>query len=816
MLTPEVLTERARQSLREGRFRQAREDFKALLKMGRMEHGSDLLAANLGLFRQMLSKGQGSEAQTVLENIRQMAPPAEALAAEVQWLHAQGNYLGAAEQVAGVLSPEQPLPLSREKLADVLVLGFAPLPVLKNRMPELHAELECIHGALEALSRESYAAATEALRPIGYRSLFAEWKICIKGLAAFHTGDDATARKAFAMLRADSVCREACEGYSTLLEGSLLDSGEEDEVKAKRAEGAARILGLEELYPLLARVDYLWSRGRFRDALSHVMEVRPGLLLKETGPEGWLARFLAQGPPTSDPDRLMEYFSFWSTKAKSLAEIHLPSLSGTLAMEKHLPLYGMRESWEALIAKHPMAKSPKAKARIRLHMGTLALGCFSGGRGKGTYRDAERDRGLHPADLSRARRDIEASLRLEEGNLAAWQALARALELSGMKSVLNRHLGRMAARFPDDGATQEKLALDCASRSAFGKAIKYLDNARALNPLDRGLVRLETLIRIDQGLGCFLRPKPGKPGALEQGRRAFRDALASAEINKGSASVFGGRNWVLLLWYLAECWVGEDIAARELRGKWDESAPLPLYFAASHFAQEWRLRPQQEEFQDLFSQALNRPSTPEDVDYLIRFWKEWQASPKSPYAEGSRRNRWDQTQGLFEKAFAQNTPPSAYLPLLRHMYDTLGSFTVSRLCARLLKWHAEDFPLRCLQALSRIAPETGLLRNLKKEALEKGEKEWASKLETRMNETSRIPEAFGGRGGGLPEGFLEIFQNLIEDEEAEEDEDAEEIEDPLEGWGTRNRRRGQGARRDAKKVGGKSGTGSSQEEELPF
>lgn len=187
-----------------GKFRKARDAAKELCKLDRAAHLQKLVDANLALAEQMRAAGQISEAEQVLSYLRQIAPPEKLAGADLELLVAAKKWRQAAMAALDALPGTA--------AADALVLA-GPENAPERLKPSDATELRAIWSALEATSRSDFPGAREFLRALAIQSPFAHWKLFLKGVVAFYSGDSAQADLAFQKLPEASMVARAARGF---------------------------------------------------------------------------------------------------------------------------------------------------------------------------------------------------------------------------------------------------------------------------------------------------------------------------------------------------------------------------------------------------------------------------------------------------------------------------------------------------------------------------------------------------------------------------------------------------------------------------
>ena len=108
------------------RFRKARDTFKQLCKRDRTRYLPLLVEANMGLAREMLRKGQVSEAEQVITYLKTIAAPSVLAQLEAEIAVHQGDWTAAGQAALARLSDDKTASLAEDALrwADHAVLAF--------------------------------------------------------------------------------------------------------------------------------------------------------------------------------------------------------------------------------------------------------------------------------------------------------------------------------------------------------------------------------------------------------------------------------------------------------------------------------------------------------------------------------------------------------------------------------------------------------------------------------------------------------------------------------------------------------------------
>ncbi|GAG39482.1 unnamed protein product, partial [marine sediment metagenome] len=241
-----------------------------------------LIEAYQALSRQMTEQGKLKEARVVVDHIKRLMGSHAKTDADIFIALKQGNFSSAAEAALECLSNgSSELGPEAQTMADALVLAFEEVELSGSVPAALRDARSAIHAALNLVTQEQHQEALAALRPIGIGSMFAQWKLFIKGLIAFYQGDDQKASRAFQSLSGDSFPAKAAEPYIILLKGNK--ALEKHCKKEDLLRQLCRITGKETLADVLPRAEYLWRVGRIRDSYRHVRNTLDDFPSEEPG-----------------------------------------------------------------------------------------------------------------------------------------------------------------------------------------------------------------------------------------------------------------------------------------------------------------------------------------------------------------------------------------------------------------------------------------------------------------------------------------------------------------------------------------------------
>lgn len=527
-----------------GRFRQAVDSYKALCKNGQDQFRLHLKAAYEGLYRQRLAKDQFEQAAMVLDQLEKQFPGATRMAAVT--LHLQKKEFSRAATAAADLLQQQPSgpesDNSTADLADALVLAFEPEPVIEKLAAETRRDLCCIWAALECITNRRYDQSREEIRPIGMRSVFSDWKWFIKGMAFFYEQQDHNALRAFENISSDSVPGRAAIAYLKLLQNSPWC--EDDTKNTDLMEKAALIAGYGPQAAALARGEYLWQVNRLRDSLSHLQHNLEGFPTYDRGLMRTLTELYYNTLFELSPENAFKYFehlrrsvrqnrrageTIWDQRAIALFSetTDVYDLDILNLWESFLDSYSQINNGDSRLARsHVFKRLGDIFAEEEKQDDFFPLSFFSS--------RSKRPKLRNP-DL--AEHCYEESINANPKALAPQLAMAAFLEKVGDDSALNGLLDRLIQQYPDEKNVLAKAGIRCDQRNAYVKAMKYLERALALDPMDYRLREALIVTAIKAAVNYYRKGNTAKARALLPRVLEMADRQ-SDDFNRGPAYLY--------------------------------------------------------------------------------------------------------------------------------------------------------------------------------------------------------------------------------------------------------------------------------------
>ena len=486
-----------------GLWRKARDAAKELCKKDRGRYLALLIRANVGLVREMLGKGLVKEAETVVAYLAAFAP-AETMALlraemaaptgkrQVQALADSGGagwWLAAlrADEIAikgGAVSPAD------LAAVDVLVTdGFEPDEAGHDGpAARLAAELKVVRSACAATGEGRWEEAKQALRDLPRQSVFAPWRIFLRGVRCVFEEERETARQCFAQLAANSALARAAASLAPDLAGSARPAPATATVPlwlAATAQPAAWSA------PILAAASS-WKAGKriqafdellagMKQAFPSVVPGLPALLTDAILPSH--ARM--NDADWDDSEELYQRLGSERTKANSRSpQVVLPFFRSMCVAEKNeMPHQELDRCWRQLIELwqkfHGVDRQRDSLAWCWLG-DALAIPAERNNPFDDDFTEG-------PKNAAKAIKAYETSIDTDESNEAAWLGLVSLLIRQGETKRSNKMLDHLVKKFPHDKGILMLAGDNANARKSYAKGIAILRAALALDPLDRAL-----------------------------------------------------------------------------------------------------------------------------------------------------------------------------------------------------------------------------------------------------------------------------------------------------------------------------------------
>jgi tetratricopeptide (TPR) repeat protein len=541
-LSPKALERQARNHLSTGRFRQAVDHYKALIKQDPDAYLPGLRAAYEGLYKQRLDKGMLAEAAMVLDQLEKLPGDAHCVESIRLWLKSR-EFAKAAGVAIKVLAGGARMPPQEGALvADALVMAFEESPPPQALPDSVGDHLQRIQTALAAVAGQNYQRALSEIRVIGLQSIFFSWKCLVKGYCAFYRQEDAKALAAFQMIAAGTVPEAAAAPYVGLLAHAA--GGGDVARDPDLLASMCAVAGYPEIAPALARAEYLWQVGRFRDSLNHMSGALDHFPTLSPGLAYTLTELYYNACFQLPAEPAWKYFRQLarSARAKSNGNVlaqFWASRSAALYLEQQDFDEQILAQWEHFLELDgsPYAGSPKVRALVYGRLGDLFSEEIPDDSPFGFFFSRRRRNTITLRNTGLARYCYEKSLAADPDSRDTRLALIGFLEKINDSASVNRHLDQVIKQFPGEKDVLFKAGVRCMERKALVKAMNYLDQALALDPTDRAAREMYCLACIRAAHNYALKDRADKCRALLPGVIAVSDAN-SDHFNLGRAYLY--------------------------------------------------------------------------------------------------------------------------------------------------------------------------------------------------------------------------------------------------------------------------------------
>jgi hypothetical protein len=491
-LSSEQLERQARDDMAASRFRKARDTYKVLCKQNREKYLPGLVEANRGLAEQLMENGRNSEAEQVLAYLKTIAPASSMLATDICLALKKHDWQTALEGALRLWNNPSAALAERDRaaVADGMVLAFPELQEAGNLpLPEA-SDLAAVVGALRCVSEERWDRAQELLRPVPRGSLFAGWKILVKGMIAFYAGNPEKVEALFAQLSPHGVPVRAANALRLFL-GTGRSQKLNEPAGEQAARGACILLGATDLATHLVPANQAWEAARHGDSYK---ELRQASSFPSEQPDlaGALSDFYFKAPFAMRDAAYDKYIDRFERIAESgqfknnQEARFVYRLLGCAEFED--PFAGdIEHFWRSFLKFYPTNDRLSGKIASRIlervgsHYAQREMEPFFFGEEGERLRDAQG-----------AIRVLEESIERDASNLGAYLKLLDVYESTKQNNDRIRLLDRMAKLFPRDKTVLLHAGRESLERKAYVKGIQYLERAHLLDALDPEV--LQTLV----------------------------------------------------------------------------------------------------------------------------------------------------------------------------------------------------------------------------------------------------------------------------------------------------------------------------------
>lgn len=657
---------------------------------------------------------------------------------------------------------------------------------VQSPSPELGQEAAKVRQAIESLYTADEATALGLVRDISRISPLADWKLLVRGLAAFYRGDDEETQANWSRLDQERAAIKIARQLQKLRDGQPDQAGD-----ASTLQKLENLVFQEPILARLRELGELVAKDHWPDAVRRIGPLRISL--------GRIDHRLAERLTASLIEPLLDRTTCITCKSgmRLLRDfMHAaqpldidPTWNRLWAIAWQRSCDGdtkALEFWNRYIEDLKTRASLKpedrslAQALVLNHVAEYLLGAIE--------EDDEPDR--EKARLARqVRESIERSLELASRHRPTHDLLIRLCKALNDPAELAQARKRVLEVFPDDLETLVEMAENLNQRDEHESALELLSRARKLKPLDRKLIGLEIMVRTalarslamqrrwDEGRAQFALIEQIEPEELKSFRYLTRKATFEAKAGQ-----------VQLV----------DRYEREAASLLPEPAPLlmSLYIESIRFK---LTKAVQKSYAEIWKKELKKKCRSESAGAM--------AGHMSSYL--ALNVRFDHRDQIAAEvlAYVRRTIRVNYrLEDLEEVIGFLGQFkTEGKLAYKLAERGLKAHPKSVILHLAAASFDPGGTRAMNRAPVVRNHLQQALKLaeaSTRRLETQLLPQIkqmlsvhdevhsrlarspFGPPGAGpasmdeFLEGFMQFMQSLPVDEfEADDDDNDDDYDD---------------------------------------
>lgn len=523
-LPPEVILQRAETELEAGRPQRAREGFRRLFQQDPEKYRARYVEITKQLVDLHLDQGTLGEVGILLDQL-------EEIGVEPSQLRARRLRLAIETRDAPMLAEfaddlmESSDPVQRIAVADALVLGGGEAAAV-------------VLSAITHLCRCEWEAMRNVLKSVGRKSMFAHWRLFLRGCAASYSGHSDEADACFGRLPADSVPARKAAAFK-ILHGHWLDVDEET------VADACLLAGEPALAKCLPTAQHYWMRDKYAAAYQTIRRGVRDFPSLQVNARGQLTRFFQ----LVDTDMADEKRQRW------LDSILGGNLIKSLKMDAEgymvtniLARSQFGSSDHGLIAD---AWDRYQKIRRKVRGNNARFTAFAHmERANADNPEAKEMNNFYSCipfkDYGAMIQSLQASAKADPEFEEPALALLELYHTHGRRKEANRLLDEMTKRFPSSKTVLLKAGQACLDRNASAKGLAYLERARLLDPLDAGIQSQIRRGLREQAVAAF---KKGSSAQRTKGRQIIGQLLDSLPHH---APLGESRNDLLIWWSVLE------------------------------------------------------------------------------------------------------------------------------------------------------------------------------------------------------------------------------------------------------------------------
>jgi tetratricopeptide (TPR) repeat protein len=483
----------AEKNLKEDNLRIARDAFKELVRLDKTRFLPLLLICYNRLAQKMILNKQVNEAQIVVNLIKELGGDA-AVTVSIDNIH-----IGSASSDV-VKSSLVDYFTSGNKMPTDLKFMAADWAIMNGSIPQetersFFIDFSGVKQALSLVCENQFEKAVECIKPVSYDSAFSQWKLLIRGMVSYFTGDNSRAEMAFLKMSISTVPSKIAKSYLVLIDTSA-HLNKDDTDREETLENACVLCGHPELKDSLPRAHYFWMTRRHRDSYLHIKKNLAKFPSIDDSVAGMLSNFYFNMIHHLNDKEFERYTSAIFDRADSFGE---KSSIGDFLKVRALGIYSLKSCdcpneelvgiWEQFFMEYSniYGNDSQIKAEIYLMLAaTIILRMTDDNRINGMGRDS-----FFKDDSSVAENCLQKALELLKSK-EAYILLLQYYRLSSRKKDCRTLIEDVVKAFPNDKDLLCEAGMMAQQRSANNKAVEYFERAYRIDKIDPKLRNILT------------------------------------------------------------------------------------------------------------------------------------------------------------------------------------------------------------------------------------------------------------------------------------------------------------------------------------
>ena len=464
----------------------ARRNFREAVKEARRVHRQQpseatrrlLETATLARVRELQQHGLREEARALASSLLEMGLTDATVQAELPAVLAGLGMLDRAAAGNGAAVDADPAVLKTAADQAVVRPGEAP-----RSLPKIREEALLVRAALEAMESGRDDEALEKLQPIGRSSPLSDWRLFVRGLAAYYRGDDEAMRASWDRLEPGRHAARIAAQLRTVAEARRDDAAGLRTAAFLKVEKA--VLGEAVLGDLL-ELERLVAAAKWKETAAVLRRLRSGL--NRVDPELWrrVSSFVYRAIVFRADERQLRQLQPYLEPPPLDPHWHR---AAALILEREEGIYAADPRWRLYqadldhVAELPPEQRSLAKAMVYHHLGRAWLW-------EATSADPDEfgeSESLDEEDLAAAIEHLEHAIHAAPDYAPPYTELAEAYRRSDRRRDAAATLEELLQHHADHLEAILALADDYLAADQPFQALPYAERAANLKPLDRDI-----------------------------------------------------------------------------------------------------------------------------------------------------------------------------------------------------------------------------------------------------------------------------------------------------------------------------------------